>query len=174
VVAEKDPTRGNGVYGRFDGDLSLALGAGADFGNGTRGALVGRALYYHTLGLVGGYSDALGGDAALTRVVYAAVEIRPLFLLRWSKDRQSGNARFDLALDSLCAELGAFVAQPNRGDIADEAGFQGALGFGVPLLATANGPWLEGRAAYRSGLDDDLAAFALFSFYGSVLTPIVK
>jgi len=175
VVPEDDRRRGDGVYGRFDGDLSLALGLGVDAGEGLRGAVVGRALYFHTLGLLMAYSDALGSDASIVRVASASLEIRPLFLLRWQGDRALGEPLLDLTLDSLALELGAFAAENTAAEFGEPIGFQAALGFGVPLLAAAQGPWLEARAAYRSGVaGSPFAAVVLLSFYGAVLTPIVR
>lgn len=170
-----EPHGGDGVYGRFDGDLALTLGLGVELDGNTRGALLGRALYYHSAGLVLGYSDAFGADdAQITRLGFAGVEIRPLFLPRWALDLEFNTPTLDLALDSLA--LGASVYRAYRSEAAGGArsGIELSLGFGVPLFGRAQGLWLEARGFLRPGLDSatEGVLFGL-SYYGAVLTPLV-
>src|SRR5688500_7381117 len=79
VVGEATPRDGefdhDGVYGRFDGDLFLALGAGAELGQGARAGGLARALLFHTAGLYFGYARALSGEPPLERVLLAGAEI---------------------------------------------------------------------------------------------------
>ena len=173
-IGERDePGGSDGVYGRFGGDLFLALGAGAAFGDGTRGALLGRALYYHSAALVVAYEDALGGATPPARLLSFAFELRPLFLPRWALDAQIGSALADLTLDSLTLGAGLVLSDPGGG--AARSGFELSLGLGVPLQADARGFWLEARGALRPDLDRaELEAVLLLSFYGALLTPIVR
>jgi hypothetical protein len=55
----------------------------------------------------------------------------------------------DLTLDSLSLSLGAFWADGVKPSAAGSTGFDAELGFGVPLWASAGGPWLEARGALR-------------------------
>ena len=73
--------------------------------------------YLETAGLFLTYEDgAIFGNAAEpVRVLAGGLELRPLFLGRWLTGRELGNARLDLALDSLGLELGGFFAQPQAG-----------------------------------------------------------
>lgn len=166
------PGTSDGVYGRFDGDLFLGLGAGADLGGGTRGALLGRALFYQTLGLFGGYTDAFGDDAPLRRTLSAEGELRPLFLFRWSLDLENDAPILDLSLDSL--SLGAGVTFADLGDgLGKSPVLDLSVGIAIPLQANANGFWLEGRATYRPRLTERTAVTVLLGFSHSLLSPLV-
>ena len=164
----------DGVYGRFEGDLTLSIGLGAELQDGPRGTLVGRALYYHSAGLTLIYADGLGSHASPKRVGTAAVELRPLFLPRWAMDLQWGRPFLDLTLDSLALGAGVFVAgraEPLR----TQTGLELSLSLGIPLFANAEGLWLEGRGFLRPGLDEGNAglSFAL-SLYESLITPLIN
>jgi hypothetical protein len=175
VVPMSDKYGSDGVYDRFDGDVTFALGLGAEIGNGARGAILSRALYYYTAGLFFGYADALGSDTDLRRVLFVGTEVRPLFLPRWSLDMQVGLPLIDLALDSLAVSAGAYWGQPRDGAFADAAGFEGAIGFGIPLLGTSQGPWLEARGTYRVGLpEEDLGVTLLLSWYETWISPVIR
>ncbi|MFZ5889718.1 MAG: hypothetical protein ACOY0T_01505 [Myxococcota bacterium] len=164
---------GDGVYGRFDGDLWLSLAAGVEWSHGVRPALTGRALYYQSAGLVLGYADAFDKDAFVRRDGFVGVELRPLFLPRWALDAQFQNAFLDLTLDSLSFGAGAYLAQTR--EQSSKAGVELFLGLGLPLLARAGGPWLDVRGFLRPGLDEATrgVSFSL-SWYAPVLTPVVK
>ena len=45
----------------------------------------------------------------------------------------------------------AFWEEPEGRPFADDRGFETSLGFGIPLLGKATGPWLEtrGQLAFR-------------------------
>jgi hypothetical protein len=141
----------DGVYGRFDGSLSLSASAGAELEAGEpRGALKLSAHYLWTAGAYARYSDAFGGaEQRPVRVASPGVDVRPLFLPRFALDNERGPALLDLALDSLSLNAGAYFAQPVGRDFGDERGFEAGLGFGLPLLGEAAGPWLEARAERR-------------------------
>lgn len=164
----------DGVYGRFDGDLTLTIGLGAELNDGPRGAVLARALYYHTAGLALGYADSLGGDPEPKRVAFVGAELRPLFLPRWALDLEFGCPTLDLTLDSLALGAGLFVArraQPNE----SKAGLELSLGLSVPLFFKAEGLWLEARGFLRPALDDGSGGVLVaLSLYESVVTPLVE
>jgi hypothetical protein len=163
----------DGVYGRFDGDLTLTLGLGAELEDGARGALIGRALYYHTAGLVLGYADSLGGDLPVRRVGFLGAELRPLFLPRWRYDLEFGSPLLDLSLDSLALGAGVFVAR--RAEPEETlTGIELSLGLGVPLFARAEGLWLEARGFFRPALEEGGGLLLALSLYESVVTPLIQ
>jgi hypothetical protein len=141
----------DGVYGRLDGTLALSASAGAELEAGEpRGALKLSAHYLWTAGAYARYSDAFGGaEQRPVRVASFGVDVRPLFLPRFALDNEHGSALFDLTLDSLSLNAGAYFAQPVGLDFGDERGFEAGLGFGLPLLGEARGLWLEARAERR-------------------------
>jgi hypothetical protein len=164
---------GDGVYGRFDGDLWLTLGAGVEWSHGVRPAIEARALYYHTLGLVVRYADAFDRDAFVRRDGSVGIEIRPLFLPRWSRDKEFQVAFTDLTLDSLTLGVAGYLAVPQNRD--NLLGVELFAGFGVPLLGRASGPWLEARGFWRPAFDDaTMGVLGTLSFYLPVVTPVVK
>lgn len=141
----------DGVYGRLDGSLTLALSLGGELEAGEPGGALRLAGHYlWTGGVYAHYSDAFGaGSTRSRRALSFGVDVRPLFLPRFALDLEQGPALLDLALDSLALSGGAYLAQPRVGSFADERGFELGLSAGVPLLATAEGPWLELRAQRR-------------------------
>ena len=173
VVPRDEFSDHDGVYGRFDGDLTLTLGLGAEFQKGAHGAALARALYYHSAGLTLSYADSLGRELAVRRVGYAGVELRPLFIPRWALDLGLGCPLVDLTLDSLALGAGLFVAKRAEPD-ETRAGLELSLGLGVPLFAKAQGLWLEARGFVRPALDEGGGVLVALSFYGSVVTPLVR
>jgi hypothetical protein len=179
-------TKVDGVYGRFDGDLEIALSLGGewDFDPDRTRAAAGLGLYYYsTAGLAFRYRDAFGDRAPATpraadpveRVLSMGIELKPLFLPRWVLDLERGPALLDLTLDSLTLGLFAFFQEESNGGLSERYGFEAGLGFGVPLLGRADGPWIETRGALRFADDGSrhpsvLVALAWHTF---VLTPIV-
>ena len=141
----------DGVYGRLDGSLALAASAGAELeAEQPRGALRLSAHYLWTAGAYLRYSDAFGSAHTRPgRVASLGIDLRPLFLPRFGLDREQGPALLDLALDSLSLTAGAYFAQPRGRDFGAERGFEAGLGFALPLLAQARGPWLEARGERR-------------------------
>jgi hypothetical protein len=141
----------DGVYGRLDGSVDLGLGAGVELEAGQpRATLRATGHYLWTAGGYLRYSDNFGKSSERPlRALACGIDVRPLFLPRFSLDLQQGPALLDLTLDSLSLSAGAYLAQPEEAGFGDERGFDLGLGFGVPLLAQANGPWLEARAERR-------------------------
>ncbi len=148
-----DPnTFSDGVYGRFDGALSLSPHAGAelDFEDERARLLVGvAARYYAFFGLYVAYRESFDDDATTRHLLSGGVLVEPLFLLRFRKNAERGPAFWDLTLDSLSASGGYFVAAPREQSFGEESGFEAGLGMGVPLLARAPGPWLRLRGNVR-------------------------
>jgi hypothetical protein len=168
---------GDGVYGRFDGDLDLGLALGAELGSAGNAApsLRATAHYFSVAGVyVNGRIKA--GDESAPSLFGLGVDLRPLFLPRWVKGLQTGTAFFDLTLDSLSLSLGAFWAKPGAHEIEAHRGFDAQLGLGFPLLATAAGPWLEARGAlrYPDGARREEAVLLLLSWHGFVTTPFSR
>ena len=143
----------DGVYGRFDGDLALALGAGAELEKSAGRALLdASAHYYWMAGVYAAYRDTLGtapGKLSARRIGSFGVDLRPLFIPRWSFNWQSGPARLDLFLDSISLSAGAFFADEPPRKRASRRGFETGIGAGVPLAAYAAGPWLSVRYSLR-------------------------
>lgn len=179
VNPDADHHRGDGAYGRFDGDLDLSLGAGTtlalshgDVGLGLRG--LGR--WYSTLGLYATYAETLTPEPELERRLGFGLELTPLFLVRWSQALEKGPAVLDLALDSLALDAGVSLLTPPDRGFASRAAFELAAGFGVPLAGTAPGPWLEFRAGFGLPHSEatEATALLLFSWHFAVTTPLVS
>ena len=169
---------GDGVYGRFDGDLDLGLALGAELGSVGNAAPTVRATahYFSSAGLYAS-GRIKAGDHSAPSLFGVGVDLRPLFLPRWVKGLQTGSALFDLTLDSLSLSLGAFWArQSDPQGPKPYRGFDAQLGLGVPLLATAPGPWIEVRGAFRypDGAHREEAVLLLLSFHGLVTTPFSR
>ncbi|MDF3067196.1 MAG: putative secreted protein [Polyangiaceae bacterium] len=149
----------DGVYGRMDGLLALAADVGAEVEDGEpRGALRLSAHYLWMAGVYGRYSDAFGGaEARPARTASLGVDLRPLFLPRFSQDWERGPAFLDLAVDSLSLNAGAYFAKPLGQSFGDERGFELGAGFGLPLASHAKGPWLDFRAERRFADEGDSA-----------------
>jgi hypothetical protein len=173
VVPRDKFSEHDGVYGRFDGDLTLTLGLGAEFQEGAHGAALARALYYHSAGLTLSYADSLGAALPVRRVGFVGAELRPLFLPRWALDMELGSPLLDLTLDSLSLGAGLFIAR--RVEPAEtRTGLELSLGLGVPLFARAEGLWLEARGFVRPALDEGAGVLVALSLYESVVTPLVR
>jgi hypothetical protein len=141
----------DGVYGRLDGKLALALSAGAELEGGEpRAAFRVSAHYLWTAGVYARYSDAFGtAERRPARALSFGVDLRPLFLPRFGLDLEEGPALVDLTLDSLSLNAGAYFAEPKAAAFGDERGFDLGLGFGLPLFGEAKGLWLDARAERR-------------------------
>jgi len=159
--------RGDAVYGRFDGPLALSLGAGLEVAGASgvaRPAALASLRFYQTVGLAVGFAQAVAESDPLERSLATCVVVEPLFLLRWSADREWGRAFWDLTLDSLSLSLGAVIAEPRAGSFGDAAGFRLGLGAGLPLLGRANGPWLRLGGRMDTGLGESVEG----SFHASL------
>ena len=165
---------GDGVYDRFDGDLDLGLGLGAEFGGAGRGtpALRGTAHYFSIAGVY--LSGRVRAEKASAPSLFGVgVDLRPLFVPRWAKGFETGPGFFDLTLDSLSLSLGAFWSERVPQVRGASRGFDAELGFGVPLLAVAAGPWLEARGAlrYPDASPREEALIVTLAWHGFVTTP---
>lgn len=130
------------LHGRFDGDLGAAFAAGATFGpSSPRASLDLRLRYLSTAGIFGTYEDGpLLGDSDPRRVLATGVELRPLFLGRWARDLETGNARLDLFIDSFALELGVAFVQPEGARFGARPALQTGIGLELPIFANATGP----------------------------------
>jgi len=167
----------DGVYGRFDGDLDLGFALGAEFGSAGHGAPALRASA-HYFSVAGMYASGRikAGEQSAPSLFGLGVDLRPLFVPRWAKGYEAGPAFWDLTLDSLSLSLGAFWAQRGAHEPGSSRGFDAQLGFGVPLLACAVGPWLEVRGAlrYPDGASREEALLLALSWHGLVTTPFSR
>jgi hypothetical protein len=155
----------DGVYGRMDGSLAWAVALGSELDDGEARASLRTSAHY--LWVAGGYlryAEGFGsGSERPLRAASLGVDLRPLFLPRFSQNWEQGPAILDLTIDSLSLSAGAYFAQPRAGSFGDERGFELGLGLGVPLRAQAAGPWLHLRAERRIADDghDDAWLFSL-------------
>jgi hypothetical protein len=155
----------DGVYGRFNGDTDLSLKLGglisqAEFW----GSLGASAHYYSLVGISADYANGLASDSTDLESLSVGVELRPLFLPRWALDAEHGPAWLDLTLDSLALGLGAYWADPGEG-FGEARGIWLSIGIGVPLLGSADGPWLELRETRRFPDHDSRGEDAHDAFY---------
>jgi hypothetical protein len=147
----------DGVYGRLDGDIGLAVEAGVSeaLGEDVAGesiAVRGGVFFLQTVGVTVQYNDALGIDALpLQRSVAGSVELRPLFLGRWAQNMEQGPAHLDLLIDSLGIGMGVFGAWPRDGGTTH--GMELSLGVLLPLLPRASTPFIAFRGALRWSLE---------------------
>ena len=173
VEPRDDLAQGNGVYGRFGGDLDWGVGAGAEvFGGGVHLAIHTSLHYFSTAGLYLAASQALGDSASAATQVAAGADLRPLFLPRWSLDLERGPPHLDLVLDSLSLGAGIFWrTEPQGSDVL--RGFEASLGFGVPFFSEVAGPWLRVRGSLRwvNGEAAESAILAVFAWHTLFSSP---
>jgi hypothetical protein len=173
--AEPTPARApDGVYDRFDGDLDLGMAVGAEFGSAGRvdPALRASAHYFSIAGVyLSGRIKA--GDGSAPSLFGAGVDLRPLFVPRWAKGYETGPDFLDLTLDSLSLSLGAYWSERASRSPDSSTGFDAQFGFGVPLLASASGPWLEARGAlrYPDAAPREEAVIIALAWHGFATTP---
>jgi hypothetical protein len=169
-----DSTR-DGVYDRFDGDLDLGLGLGAELGSAGHAAPAMRGTA-HYFSIAGVYLEGRvrAGDESARSLFGLGVDLRPLFVPRWAKGFETGPSFADLTLDSLSLSLGAFWTERPAHALNAARGLEAGLGFGIPLFASAGGPWLETRGVlrYPDGGAREEAWFVALSWHGFVLTPL--
>jgi hypothetical protein len=153
VRADDEPSGVDGVYGRFEGDLALSFAAGAELeSHGQRALLQVAAHYYWMAGVTASYREALGASRqqlSAVRLGSLGVDVRPLFIPRWSYGWQSGPATLDLLLDSISLAAGAYFAEMRPADRSRRRGFETNLGAAIPILGRAAGPWLVARYVRR-------------------------
>ena len=139
------PDEGDGIHGRFDGDvvLSAAVGTGAAFfGDGAWvGTLELRARYLDSAGVFVAPEVRLFADPR----ILVGVDFRPLFLARFFRGLSAMHAWWDLVLDSLGVDLGVVLIP-----IGDHTGAGLALGGGIDLpIAVDRGVGLFMRLGAR-------------------------
>ncbi|AKF09182.1 hypothetical protein [Sandaracinus amylolyticus] len=130
AIARAD--EGDTVYGRLSGDLVLSAGIGGGMVVNDRVGpeITGtttielRARLLDSGGLVIAPEWRPEGD---DRVI-VGVDVRPLFLLRFLMNMQSGDAWLDLFVDSIGIDLGVAI-----GPFDDDVGVATALGLGVDV-----------------------------------------
>jgi hypothetical protein len=112
-------------------------------------------------------------EASAPSLFALGIDLRPLFVPRWSKGFETGPALKDLTLDSLSLSLGAFWFRQPAPGAEGGSGFEAGLGFGLPLLARAKGPWLDvrGLLRYPDGEARQEAVVLLVGWHGFVTTP---
>jgi hypothetical protein len=148
---------GDGAYGRLKGDLTIVAGVGGGIVAKSDRKLVSgdlRLRYLDVLGAAFIYeeadalksSDPSHGD--VHRNFIAAIEIRPLFPIRFLKNMESDQRFFELVVDSIGLELGT-VWTMREGNSTRRPGLLAGLGVEVPLAAAATGPWLRLATSVR-------------------------
>jgi hypothetical protein len=149
------------VYGRFAGDLvfSAALGGGAAFLDPSSRDVVGvasaelRTRVVDTGGLVVAPEWRPEGMSRIT----LAADLRPLFLMRFVTNSESGERALDLFVDSIGLDLGVALTPLN-----DHLGAAFSLGFGfdVPVFSfdgDADGLFLRAQLRWcHAGVADQL------------------
>jgi hypothetical protein len=138
---------GDTVYGRLAADVTLSAGLGGGLALGDRGGpdvtgtttLELRARIVDSGGLVLAPEWRPEGDSR----VFVGIDLRPLFLMRFLTNSESGDRYVDLLVDSIGIDLGAAL-----GPFDDELGVALGVGLGidVPLFlpdATSGGLFLR-------------------------------
>ena len=138
------------AYGRLEGDLGVAVSVGAAIGpTGVRAEADLRIRLLESIGWFGGYEDRLRSAPGPIRAFYTGMELRPLVPARWLKGLEFGHRFFDLCLDSLGLELGAFASQGGAESSLTRAGLQLGLGVEAPLSGQVAGAWLALHGGLR-------------------------
>ena len=140
--------KGDGSYGRLDGDLTFVGGVGGS-AVAHDGAALGsadvRLRYLDAAGAMLSYEEGLsrgGAIGGLRRAFLAGVELRPLFPIRFLKARETGQGFLDLTLDSLALDVGAWLPQ-RTGSASRRFGFFTGVAVEMPLFARASGLWVR-------------------------------
>ncbi len=143
VSAPARADEGDGLYGRFDGDLVLSAGVGGGGSLGTREGAVAlveaRARYLDCAG-----PFLLAEIASQSRLGFG-IELRPLFPALFLMNLFTGEPALDLFLGSLAIELGVAI-----GPLDDQLG--AALSFGgsleIPIVVGTPGVGVRVGARY--------------------------
>lgn len=156
---EKSTIQNDGVYGRFNGSIMLAPFVGGTWTHdGMLTDLGVNAYYFNTVGMSAKYADGrlfVGSGRSEYNTTTLSLSLRPLFLLRWSKDLEQGPSWLDLTIDSLTLSVGGYWAHNNTNETS-QRGLETELSVAFPLLLVAEGPWLGLAAAQRyPGVTDD-------------------
>ncbi len=152
---------GDGLYGRWDRGLVLALGAGPGatwIADEADISIIGegRLLVADVAGLV--LSGRWGPDSG--QYLFLGVDLRPLFPALFFLYKQTWNEFADLMLQSIYLELGAaFLLDGNR-----SSGLGVGFGFGIPVyrpLTALRGLWFRIGARYIRADPSDLGTPAI-------------
>jgi hypothetical protein len=147
--ADAKSSTADGIYDRFDGDLSLAVGAELVH-DGPGAVAIARAFYLETAGVYVAYGSSFGNLSAVPpRSLGIGLGLRPFFIPRWANDLERGPAILDLTLDATTFDMGVLWAADQGGHFTQGAGIELGLGTEVPLAGQAAGPWLGVRGALR-------------------------
>lgn len=142
-TSPRDPGE-DGAQGRLEGDADLGFGAGAAVRGENLFAAAKLSLHYFwTAGVFASYGESLPAHGSAARFLGYGVDLRPLFLPRWSHNLSRGPALLDLTLDSLSLACGGFWE--DRRESPNRHGLEVGLGVGIPLLGRPRGLWLEAR-----------------------------
>lgn len=170
-IESPDPNtpRGDGVYGRFNGDVSLQIGAGVegDFRQPSfRPLVLGSVSLYQTLGAYATYRESVARSDPWARVTSLGLMVSPLFLIRWPRSWETGSPTWDLTVDSLALIGGVSFPEVKGQGLFGAPTAEFGLEIGVPLLGRANGLFLRTRAQLTTGDDIAPAAFLWLSWQG--------
>ena len=168
---------GEGSYGRFQGDVDLGFGLGAEVASDVFAAARLSAHYFSVAGLSVGYRDGFGQDGLDSeRLLSVGVDLRPAFVARWARDDEQGPALLDLAVDAISLGIGAFWSEPPGASFGEVRGFEASLGSGLALFGRADGLWLEFRGVLRWPERERVepAAFLALAFHGFLLSPLAE
>lgn len=153
-----DDGEGDGLYGRFDGDvwLTAAVGAGGVVGAGATRNLGTFELRARFLDSVGPFVFAQGAGLFTTDTLWSVgggLELRPLFLARFLTNNSFGREWLDVFVDSLGLELGVVALSLDQ---RTRAAFVCGGGLEVPILL--GDPRFSLRFAVRWTHADHLAS----------------
>lgn len=145
LFAVTGPTtaRGDGVYGRFEGDLtvSAAAGAGVRWAGPEDGAVATASLRFRYLDAVGPLVAGEWSPGGRGRVLLG-LELRPLFPALLFSGLSSGNAWLDLWLQSIGVDLAmAFEDDGQALGVAFVVGLACELPLLMPHRADAPDRW---------------------------------
>ena len=153
----------DGAYGRFEGDAMAAIEVGGSYAVAPPsargpGRVARTGLFYvQTVGLTFQYEDRLGSAEAVERGVVGAVEVRPLFIGRFTQNLERGPAFLDLFVDSFGLGFGPWVnweRPPACPEACLRHGVELSLGFELPFLPQASTPYLALRGGLRWALSE--------------------
>jgi hypothetical protein len=149
---EKAPSRSDGVYGRFDGQVSFVPALGMTWTQaGFLTELGISGYYFHTVGLQAKYADGklfpFSHEAPFS-IGTVSLALRPLFLYRWQRDLEQGPSWLDLTIDSLTLKVGGYWANQHDTD-EQKRGLETEVSFGVPLFLQVDGPYVGMAFAHR-------------------------
>ena len=148
-------SKGDGVYARFTAPWALRVAPLYEYqlqGKIHRVGFEGSLSYLQS---VGGYlrSRLAVGEQNLnySPLFSGGLELQPLFLIRWSNGKERGPAFRDLLLDSIGLRGGVALQLHETSRQSATAAAEVALGFGVPLMGTAEGAWLRSNFTLLAG-----------------------